>query len=267
MEEAWRDAHAAEVQCYVNDNEAWKEARSAAKKKAKGDRAAIRAAFGTIGPEPKAPPHPMLLVADFDTRALFIHLENGRPFAGVFTAEGGILVGGSAFNDESRMRTGALFNTLWDGEPIRRLRVTTGTAFLPGRRCSAHVMMQPTVAEKLYGNAMLDGIGMLARTLLVAPESTAGTRLFRAATEDCRGALALYGERVSLLLRRPPATRPDDASVLDPPVMQAPPYCRMPLDRVLRPRGNGAADRRQLRADPGIRREDGGTCGAPGGGA
>ena len=42
-----------------------------------------------------------------------MHLRDGRPWAGVFTAEGGILVGGAAFNDESRMRTGALFNVLW----------------------------------------------------------------------------------------------------------------------------------------------------------
>jgi hypothetical protein len=220
MEESWHRDHAAEVQRYVNEKEAWKEARDTVKKKLKGDRAAIRAAFDSIGPEPKAPPHPMLLVADATPEALILHLEKGRPVAGVFTAEGGILVGGSAFNEESRMRTGALFNMLWDGEPIRRTRVTTGTAFLTGRRCSAHVMMQPVVADKLLGDVMLDGMGMLARILLVAPESTAGTRLFRAAPDDCRDVLAHYSERISLLLRRPPATRPDDTSVLDPPVLR-----------------------------------------------
>jgi hypothetical protein len=56
----------------------------------------------------------MLLVADPTPEALVLHLADSRPWAGVFTAEGGILLGGSAFNDESRMRTGALLNTLWD---------------------------------------------------------------------------------------------------------------------------------------------------------
>ena len=50
MEEAWRGDHAAEVQRYVNDKEAWKEARDTAKKKVKGDRAAIRAALGSHRP-------------------------------------------------------------------------------------------------------------------------------------------------------------------------------------------------------------------------
>ncbi|MBL6079698.1 DUF3987 domain-containing protein [Belnapia sp. T18] len=220
IEEAWRGEHDAAMQSFVNDKEAWKEAREAAKKKSKGDRSAIRAGLDQVGSEPKPPPHPMLLVADPTPEALVLHLRDSRPWAGVFTAEGGILLGGAAFNDESRMRTGALFNTLWDGDPIRRTRVGTGSSFLPGRRCTAHVMLQPVVADKLFGDPMLDGIGMLARTLLVAPESTAGHRLFRDASAECRAALEAYGQRLDHLLRRPPATKADDASVLDPPVLR-----------------------------------------------
>jgi hypothetical protein len=161
----------------------------------------------------------MLLVSDPTPEALVLHLRDSRPWCGVFTAEGGILLGGSAFNDESRMRTGALFNTLWDGEAIRRSRVLTGAAFLPGRRCSVHVMMQPVVADKLFGDHMLDGIGMLARTLLVAPESTAGTRLFREVPDACRATLAAYNARLELLLDRPLTTSTNDSQVLEPPVM------------------------------------------------
>lgn len=220
MEEVWRGEHDAAVQSFANDKEAWKEAREAAKKKSKGDRVAIRAALDQIGPEPKAPPQPMLLVADPTPEALVLHLRESRPWAGVFTAEGGILIGGAAFSDESRMRTGALFNTLWDGEPIRRTRVGTGSSFLPGRRCTAHVMLQPVVADKLFADPMLDGIGMLARTLMVAPESTAGHRLFRDTSTECRAILEDYGQRLDHLLRRPPATKADDAKVLDPPVLR-----------------------------------------------
>jgi hypothetical protein len=223
VEERWRAEQADLWACYANDRDAWKEAREQAKKSAKGDRALIRDRLNAIGPEPKAPPHPMLLVADPTPEALVLHLADSRPWAGVFTAEGGILLGGSAFNDESRMRTGALLNTLWDGEPIRRRRVLTGAAFLPGRRCSVHVMMQPVVADRLFGDAMLDGIGMLARTLLVAPESTAGTRLFREPLLVCLEVLADYAARLEHLLDKPPATQPDDAQVLDPPVLRLAP--------------------------------------------
>jgi hypothetical protein len=219
VEAEWREQSAAATTSYVNDLAAWKEAREVAKKKHKGDRGAIRTALDTTGPEPQAPPHPMLLIADPTPEALVLHLAEGRPWAGVFTAEGGILVGGAAFNDDTRMRTGALFNTLWDGEPIRRRRVLTGAAFLPGRRCSAHVMMQPAVADKLFGDAMLDGIGMLARTLLVAPESTAGTRQWREAPWECAAVLDAYNDSLRYLLQRPPVTAEGSPSVLDPPPM------------------------------------------------
>jgi hypothetical protein len=168
----------------------------------------------------------MLLVADPTPEALVLHLRDSRPWCGVFTAEGGILIGGSAFNDDTRMRTGALFNTLWDGDPIRRSRVLTGNAFLPGRRCSAHVMMQGAVADKLLGDPMLDGIGLLARVLLVAPESTAGTRMFREPPPWCAPALRSYSDRLLTLLTRQPTVAPDTADVLDPPAMTLTPDAR-----------------------------------------
>ncbi|MBR0653058.1 DUF3987 domain-containing protein [Roseomonas terrae] len=73
---------------------------------------------------------------------------------------------------------------------------------------------------------MLDGIGMLARVLLVAPESTVGTRFYREAPEACATSLATYRRQLGALLRRAPATRADDNSVLAPHVMTLSPDAR-----------------------------------------
>lgn len=220
VEADWRQKADDAMAAYAADKLAWEEAAKEIKKQGKGDRAAIRANLMSLGAEPKAPPHPMLLVSDPTPEALVLHLADGRPWAGVFTAEGGILMGGSAFNDESRMRTGALFNTLWDGEPIRRTRVMTGTSFLPGRRCSAHVMLQPVVADKLLGDAILDGLGMLARMLVVAPESTAGTRRFQDCSSLAETALAAYDARLTALLQKSPRFAANTDDVLDPHPLQ-----------------------------------------------
>jgi hypothetical protein len=226
VEEQWRQGRDAQMHTYMCDREAWKAAQDAVKKGKHKDRATIREALNAVGPEPKVPPQAMLLVADATPEALVLHLRDSRPWCGVFTAEGGILIGGSAFNDDTRMRTGALFNSLWDGEPIRRSRVVTGNAFLPGRRCSVHVMMQGAVADKLLGDPMLAGIGLLARVLLVAPESTAGTRLFREAPAQCAEVLRVYSHRLMTLLSRVPTTAPDSPDVLDPPIMTLTPEAR-----------------------------------------
>lgn len=114
------------------------------------------------------------------------------------------------------MRTGALLNTLWDGEPIRRKRVMTGTSFLTGRRCSAHVMSQPVVADKRLGDDMLDGLGMFARMLVVAPGSTAGARMFQDRSAAAEMPLASHGARLRAPLEKPPRLAPDTDDVLDP---------------------------------------------------
>lgn len=216
IEEGWRADREVEMEAYRNDREAWSAAREKAKKSNKGDRAAIRAALAAIGEEPKQPPQAMLLVEDFSPEALVLHLRDSRPWCGVFTSEGGALVGGHAFNEEKAMQTGALLNTLWDGSPIRRVRVLTGNAFLPGRRCSAHVMMQQIVADKLLSDPVLDGIGLTARVLMVAPDSTVGTRLFRTAPSHCDAALRDYGNRITALLKTKPRLADGAVDVLAP---------------------------------------------------
>lgn len=226
VEADWRQKAADAMAEYKADHAAWKKHKEHLETTHKKDRASLKSALMSAGAEPKAPPHPMLLVSDPTPEALVLHLADGRPWAGVFTAEGGILVGGSAFNDESRMRTGALLNTLWDGEPIRRKRVMTGTSFLPGRRCSAHVMLQPVVADKLLGDDMLDGLGMLARMLVVAPESTAGTRMYQDRTEAAAFPLASYDGRLRALLEKPPRLAADTDDVLDPEPLNCAPDAR-----------------------------------------
>lgn len=219
VEKDLRNARESERAAYHNDHEAWRAAREAAKKKYKDNRAAIRDALAAVGTEPRPPRSEMLLIDDPTPEALVLHLRDGRPWAGIFPSEGGVLVGGAAFTDEKMMQTGALFNTLWDGAPIRRTRVLTGTAYLPGRRCSAHIMMQRVVADRLLGDAMLEGIGMLARMLTVAPESTIGTRLFREAAPHEGRVLAVYHDRLRDMLMREPQTMPDAPDVLTPQAM------------------------------------------------
>jgi hypothetical protein len=220
MEEHWRAELEKALASYINDKEAWKATRDAAVKKHKGDRGAIKAALDALGPEPKEPPRPMLLVSDPTPEALILHLRDARPWGGLFTSEGGLLLGGTAFSDESRMRTAALLNLLWDGEPIRRARVLSGDAYLPGRRCSAHIMMQSVLADRLFGDTMLDGIGLLARFLVAAPDSTAGTRLFREPPAECRTVLGQYNERLKDILSTAPVFADGTTDVLDPPAMQ-----------------------------------------------
>lgn len=221
VEREWASAYADELDGYKRDLAAYKEAGEEAKKGAKkGGREAIRDALASAGQEPREPPRPMMLVSDPTPEGLVMHLANSRPWAGIFTSEGGLFVGGHAMNDDNRMRTAGLLNTLWDGAAIRRQRVLTGFAFLPGRRVSAHLMMQPAVAAKLLGDSLMDDMGLLARCLTVEPESTIGDRMFREAPEAAAYHLGDFNHRIGGLLRKSPRTREDDDRILDPRPIQ-----------------------------------------------
>ncbi|WP_052215208.1 YfjI family protein [Belnapia sp. F-4-1] len=232
-EAEWRDAYAASLDAFKRDHAAWKEATENAKKKGReakgaqdGGRAEIRAALAGVGTEPREPPHPMMIVSDPTPDGLVQHLQQCRPSAGLFTSEGGGFIGGHAMNDDNRMRTGALLNAVWDGEPIRQQRVMRGLVFLPGRRVTMHLMAQPAAAARLLGDEMLDDLGLLARCLVVEPESTIGTRAFRETTETARLALDAYHGRIGELLRRAPPTHPDDDRTLTPRPLPLAPAAR-----------------------------------------
>ncbi|GAN79024.1 YfjI family protein [Acidocella aminolytica] len=214
-EAALREAYEAESNYYAADHAAWKSTVEQAKKSAKNGRAAARSAIEAVGPEPKPPAPPMLLMADATSEGIVMQLAESRPWSGVFSAEGGMMLGGHAMSDDAKIRTAALLNTLWDGAPIRRRRVLTGTAFLPGRRCSMHLMAQPAVAETLTCDPAFADIGLLARVLLVAPKSTAGTRFYREAPKEAAVVLAKYKDKLSHFLDKKPRIL-DGSGGLDP---------------------------------------------------
>lgn len=223
-EEKLRAAHEGKMHDYAADFAAWKATVEVAKKAAKNGRAAARQAIGEVGPEPKPPAPPMVLISDATPEGLTLHFEN-RPWGGVFSAEGGLMLGGHGMSDDSKIRTAALLNTLWDGSPVRRRRVLTGAAFLPGRRCSLHLMAQPGVAEILTNDPAFAEIGLLARLLIVAPATTAGTRFFREAPPECAITLARYKSRMMQLLDKPQRML-EGGGGLDPEVLQLSPDAR-----------------------------------------
>ncbi len=223
-EARWAEKAEAESAKFAADREAYDAAVRHAKANRKANRETTRDRIEALGPPPKPPPSPMILVSDPTPEGLTLHLAESRPWAGIFTAEGASLLGGTAFSDESRLRTGALLNMLWDGEPIRRRRVGTGAHFLPGRRCSAHIMLQPAIASRLFGDPELTGIGLVARVLVAAPDSAAGTRTWREPAPEIAGLLADYDGRLTTWLDR--TARTESCGALDPYLLELMPEAR-----------------------------------------
>lgn len=198
---------------YGRDKEAFDAARIEARKAAKNGRAAAERALADVGSEP-TPPAPPMLTAEEGTIEGLIALLIERPFASIFSGEGGMFLGGHAMSDDAAIRTMTTINTLWDGAPIKRLRAGKAT-YAPGRRASLSLAVQRSVAAILLGNASARDNGLLARMLLAEPATTIGTRLWRGREPDFDQFLDDYNTRLGVLLARTPR-RLDGSDGLDP---------------------------------------------------
>ncbi len=74
------------------------------------------------------------------------------------------------------------------------------------------MIMQPAMAPRLFGDAMLSGIGLLARVLLVGPES----RMWREPPPGADADVQDYTARLRTCLARQPRTCAGSVDVLDP---------------------------------------------------
>ena len=127
---------------------------------------------------PQKPMCPMMLVQEPTLQGLHKLYIDGQGSLGLFSNEGGRMLGGHGMNRDNQQMTACGLSELWDGSPISRVRSGEFAEKLYGRRLSMHLLCQPVIADNLFDNGLLLGQGFLARTLSWIPESLAG-RSFR----------------------------------------------------------------------------------------
>lgn len=222
-EEELRDAHRTELAEHEIKGACWKAERDQANgelKKSKrktGDKhfdgeADLRA----LGPEPQPPLTPMLVCPEPTFEGYFRLTASGHPALGLFSAEGGSFIAGYGMSADQKLKTAASISSVWDGEPIKRVRAGDGSQVLAGRRLSLHLMAQPDVADLMLNDDLLVNQGLLSRVLVVAPASTAGTRLFAEPPDAARQQLQLYDAKLAAMLKAPLPLRDGTRNELRP---------------------------------------------------
>jgi hypothetical protein len=156
-----------------------------------------------IGDPPNPPLVPYLVVQEPTIEALLKLLSNGRGSLGLFSTEGGQMVGGYALQEDRKLNAFSVLSALWDGEPLKRIRIMEGNSSLRGKRFAVHLMMQPLVANKFLSDPEIAGQGLLSRMLIAAPESLAGTRQYRKAKPSDLEAVSRFDAKIHEILSRP----------------------------------------------------------------
>ena len=159
-----------------------------------------------------AKPTPKSLTTGNATIEGLSRLLKFQSHVGVFSAEGGEMLGGHSLRDDKRSSGLAFYLKLWSGESIDSLRGGDGLTVLLNRRGAMHVLVQPVLLGQLLADPLAQGQGLLARCLIAQPDTLAGQRLYRNVNPNHNADVAAFNTVVKRLLERPLPTWPEGDS-------------------------------------------------------
>lgn len=193
----------AQYQSWQNHFNAWDHKYKLLMKSHKGSVTNCKAELDQLGESPAPPLHPLLVCPEPTFEGLCKLLMHGQPSIGVFSNEGGQFIGGHGMKEENKLKTAAALSSVWDGEPIKRVRSGDGISILNGRRVCMHLMVQPQVASKFLSDATLKDQGLLSRILVSHPTSAIGNRFTHPIRNESIKAINLLNTKLSNILSLP----------------------------------------------------------------
>ena len=207
-----------ELEKFNIDLAAWEATQAVIKRKPESLESA-KADLEELGPRPKPPLYPYLIVADPTIEGVVKAWPDAQASLGLFSSEGGTFFGGYGMSMDNKLRTSAALSTLWDGEPVTQVRAGAGVLTLRGRRLSLHLMAQPDAASIFLTDPVIRDQGLLSRILLAAPTSLAGSRFSRPTDPSDDKNLERFEARLHAALSRTAKMEEGKLNVLEPPVI------------------------------------------------
>jgi putative DNA primase/helicase len=170
-------------------------------------------------PEPVCPAARSLTIGKATVEGLHMMLRN-QSHIGLFTGEGGELLGGHSLREDRRSAGLAWFLKAWGAETLDTLTRGDGLSILLGRRVSLHAMVQPVLLRGLLVDPLAQGQGFLARCLVSEPGTLAGTRKFKLGDPADAPAVKRFHKAMDeLLAKKCPVHQHGDGHELAPRVI------------------------------------------------
>ncbi|WP_338353443.1 YfjI family protein [Thalassolituus oleivorans] len=168
------------------------------------------------------PPQPVLipdLIMQDQTPEGMAKALKRYPSICLLSSEAAVVLGGHGMGKDSASRNQGMMNDLWSGQPIKITRAMAESFSLHGRRLSAGLAVQQSVLSAFAKDGAARGIGFFARFLITQPDSTKGTRFYKAPSEWRH--LNAWRDRIHALLNTP--LQIDSDGALQPELLQLAP--------------------------------------------
>lgn len=172
--------------------------------------------------EPVPPVTPIIRAEEPNLEGLINLLRVGRASVGIFTSEAGQFLGGHGMGPEARTRTVTGLSKLWDNGSAQRVRAAEAQTFV-GRRVGISLAAQPRVASSFIGDELANDQGIVGRFLVMMPDSTIGSRVFRATNPSVDARLLKFQDQCRRCLAAGLPIREGTRNELAPPVLKLSP--------------------------------------------
>ena len=133
--------------------------------------------------------------------ALMENLENGPTIGLLANDDAAGWFSSHSMSRENRGKTLSGLCQLYSGTTLSRQRVTKATKPLTGTSLTMHMMFQPYLLPKVYGDRELRDQGLLPRTLLSFPPTKMGKRPFQVPSEKAEADLEIFQRHCFSMLK------------------------------------------------------------------
>jgi hypothetical protein len=197
-----------EVVAYNTELDSWKAARTglldAIKAASRAGESIVELQSQLAGHDKERPEPvrvPRLVYNDITSEQLIVSLAKEWPSAIEASSEAGSIFGSHGTNSENAMRYFALRNVLWDGGEFSSDRRTVESVCVRDVRLSASLAVQRSAFDSFNERTggLARGMGTWARYLVCEPESTQGTRFYRAPSANMPRRAAFHRKLTELL--------------------------------------------------------------------
>ena len=166
--------------------------------------------------EPFDMPEPVMVVGEATTDGLMKLAAKSRGSILLATDEGALFTNAHGMHSKDMMRTCAAFSGLWDATALLMARAATDSRSVVGKRVAIALMAQHEAVLEFLSNQQARAQGILARFLIVMPDSLIGTRRYAVPSEEAVATMARFNERTTQLLRIPLPLEAGSTNVLTP---------------------------------------------------
>lgn len=175
------------------------------------------------GAPPEKPILPNIIIDDPTIEALLKYIAEQQPSVGLFSDEGGRILGGHGMSQENKLKMIATLSKLWDGSPTQSMRVSSGNQFINGKRLSVHLMVQPKIASEFLSNPLFKDQGILSRFLICEPDTNIGKRPYKKPFPESKACLRKYNNRIKRILKTELNFKEGPNRELEPQLMELSP--------------------------------------------